>query len=284
MYLLIDVGYLMFYRYYATKLWYRRAHSDDPTDLEDVEDHKDQPDLKMVQTSAFKDMYIRRIESSIQELVSRYGTDWKNVFFCCDCPRAKIWRMQLHPVYKACRDGKVPSGIPIAAGYLQETLDRLRSEYGCAVLRVPTAEADDIVYVTRKSLLEANASASFTIVASDADYHQICEANTQLVRFDGRDAMKGSSRNREDVTDAEAPMLDLQVKIIAGDTSDNIPAITARCGPKTALRLARSSSVLSHLFQTDPSAQERYARNTKLIDMRKIPVELQETIHQLVFA
>ena len=275
----------MFYRYYATKLWYRRAHPDDAEDHEDHEDHtdhKDQPDLKMVQTSAFKNMYTRRIESSIQDLISRYGTDWTNVFFCCDCPRSEIWRMRLHPVYKACRDGKVPSGIPIAAGYLQETLDQLRSEYGCAVLRVPTAEADDIVYVTRKSLLEANTSASFTIVASDADYHQICEANTRLVRFDGRDEMKGSARNREDVIDAEAPMLDLQIKIIAGDTSDNIPAITARCGPKTAFRLARASSVLSLLFQTDPSAQEQYARNTELIDMRKIPVELQETIHQLV--
>lgn len=271
----------MFYRYYATKLWYRRAHPDDPHDSNDL-DVADDPEVKMVQTEAFKNMYTGRIESSIQGLVSRYSTDWTNVFFCCDCPRAKIWRMQLHPVYKACRDGKVPSGIGIAAGYLQETLDRLQSEYGCAVLRVPTAEADDIVYVTRKCLLEANSSASFTIVASDADYHQICEANTRLVRFDGRDSMRGSVRNQEDVTDAEAPMLDLQIKIISGDNSDNIPAITARCGPKTALRLARSSSVLSDLFQTDPSSQERYERNTQLIDMRKIPVELQEAIRQQI--
>lgn len=268
-YLLVDVGYLMFYRYYATKLWFRRAHP--------YED-----DEQMVSTPEFGDTYCKRIESCIEELIKTYQTEWGRVYFCCDCRQSTIWRMPHHPSYKSGRQGKAPTGLSTAAKLLHTTIGEISQRQGATLLRVAHAEADDIVYVTRNTIRDYLPSSTFVIVASDADYHQICDASTRLIRLDKKDAMGRSVRNLDGIHPEDAPALDLMVKILSGDASDNIPSVYPKCGPKTALKLAQESiqnpEALRKCFQTHPTAEAQYNRNRLLIDMRNIPEDIQQNI------
>ena len=61
----------------------------------------------------------------------------------------------------------------------------------------------------------------------------------------------------------------LLVKILAGDKSDNIPPVFARCGTATALRLAQNPSQLHERLAASDDAQRQYDRNVLLIDTEK---------------
>lgn len=271
-YLLVDMGYLLFYRYYATKLWWKRAHPKD-SDAKGAFTEEE-----MASDPHFEEVYRKRVRDCIEWMMHTYHIEPTRVYFCADCKRSEIWRMDTLPSYKACRDGKCPSGVGVASRYLRDEVEKLAAEWGAHYLRVPTAEADDIVYVVRKQCREANPEARFVILASDADYHQICMTDTQLIRLDKRDAMRSSTRNLDGVTAEEAPALDLLVKVISGDKSDNIPAIAPKCGPKTALRLARDPAAIEALFAKQPEARAVYEKNRGLIDMSRIPQSLQAEI------
>ena len=126
-YLAIDMGYLFFYRYHATKMWYRKAkeYIDDLSMAEDMEFQ-----------NKFKDM----IESCIQKLLKKYKTNWENVFLCRDCRRGEIWRNDIHNEYKGTRDTSKLTGLSIAAKLLKEKSFDLVRYKGVKCIGVKTAE------------------------------------------------------------------------------------------------------------------------------------------------
>ena len=265
-YLLIDCGYLFFYRYYATKLWYKRAH--EYTD-----------DLIMVKDIHFQNTFQRMIRECIQKLVKRFETCWTHVIFCRDCSRSTIWRNKNYVQYKANRDTTSLTGLPIASRLLKETIFEIVRQEGAKSIGVATTEADDIVFCAINFVKTMEPSSKYVIIASDHDYYQILDKVTSLVGLDKRDHMLSSTRVTHQLEPTKAAKIDLLVKIISGDSSDNIKPIFPRCGPKTALKLALEPELLASWFKKYPVSETRFKENQQLIDMSEIPEMLQIAIN-----
>ena len=254
-YLLIDQGYFNFFRFFAAKSWYKRRHEyiDDET---------------MANDPNFQSTLIKRVEESIASIIKNKNIPWKNVVFCRDCPQSKIWRMTHKPDYKGTRD----SNLNVKTGFalISEKITELIENYGCFRIYQESLEADDLVYLVRQYILSKLPDAQFTIITSDIDYYQICYPNTNILRLDNRDAMKKSLGN---------PELDLLVKIIQGDKSDNILSIIPKCGPKTALKYAQDPKLLDTLLESNETARTHFQNNKRLIDFSQIPTEYQNLVN-----
>ena len=182
------------------------------------------------------------------------------MIFCEDCRQIDIWRKEIFPNYKGTRtkDINVKTGFSI----IKSTIQELIKDKNCKYYSHSKLEADDIVYLYRKHCLELDNNSTFIILASDIDYYQILYPNTKLQRLDKYDAMKHFTGN---------PTRDKKIKIIMGDKSDNIQAITTKCGKKTAEKYIDDPLLLEKLFEKDPNSLDLYKRNELIIDFDKIP-------------
>ena len=79
---------------------------------------------------------------------------------------------------------------------------------------VEHAEADDIVAEFKKLIRRENPIRDIYILASDMDYLQILDEHTFLI------TCANKLLNHKSIGD---PAIDLSIKIIRGDNSDNIP-------------------------------------------------------------
>lgn len=253
-YLIVDQGYFNFFRYFAAKSWYKRRH-----DFIDDETMSNDPH--------FQATLIKRVEESIAKIIKTLNIPWKHVVFCRDCPQSQIWRMVNKPNYKGTRD----SNINVKTGFtlITEKINNLIETYGCYRIKQDHLEADDLAYLVRQYILSKQSDAQFTIITSDIDYYQICYPNTKILRLDNRDAMKNSLGN---------PELDLLVKIIQGDKSDNILSIIPKCGAKTALKYAQDPTLLETLLESNETARTNFQKNKGLIDFSQIPTDYQNLV------
>lgn len=250
-YLLVDCGYFAFYRFHAAKCWYKKAH--EYTD-----------DVAMIADEKFQKTLRKRIETSLLDMVKKLGMDISNTILCKDCPRKDIWRNTLLSTYK---EGRICNpDIGGAFTIIHQEFENLKNKYNIPIISENQCEADDIVYLVRKFLLEQDNTSKINIVASDIDYYQLVYEGTKIIRLDGRNAMNKSTGN---------PEKDLYIKIICGDKSDNIPGIYKKCGIKTALKIINNAEKFTELIANPP---EQFILNQKLIDMSMIPTELQNTV------
>ena len=85
--LFIDGSYFVFYRFYATKTWYK---------LQDIKNDYWKDDL-------FYEKFSKMFKKTLTELVKKYGIEWNNLYFAKDCPREDIWRNHHINDYKGSR-------------------------------------------------------------------------------------------------------------------------------------------------------------------------------------
>ena len=64
-----------------------------------------------------------------------------------------------------------------------------------------------------------------------------------------------------------------------GDTSDNIPSVFPKCGPKTALKCIEDPEFFKKKMSSCPTSQEQYELNKKLVDFNEIPLELKREFY-----
>jgi 5'-3' exonuclease len=64
---------------------------------------------------------------------------------------------------------------------------------------------------------------------------------------------------------------DLKIKIIMGDTSDNIPSVFPKCGLKTAQKCIEDEEFFKKKMANNPVYYEQYKLNEKLVSFDKIP-------------
>jgi 5'-3' exonuclease len=72
------------------------------------------------------------------------------------------------------------------------------------------------------------------------------------------------------------PIDDLEIKIIMGDTSDNIPSVFPKCGPKTAQKCVEEPEFFKKKMADNPEYYRQYELNKKLINFDNIPENLVE--------
>ena len=129
-------------------------------------------------------------------------------------------------------------------------------------LRLNGTEADDIIATVTKN--EPNKE--IICISTDKDFQQLYRRKN----FRQYNAVK------RDWMDCMNPDIALQIKVLTGDSSDNIPPVRKGIGIKTAQKMINNGTV--DLFLSDPTINENYVRNKALIDMDMIPEDIQQGI------
>ena len=261
--MIVDASYCSFYRYYATILWYKRANPENKVD-NTYEWHKD---------SIFMDKYEKIYLNSLIKLKKKFNIPIKNIIFAIDCPRNSIWRMELYPEYKGNRkisDKKFnPSMLEVFKYTKYNIIPKLVKNYDIKMISCESAEADDIAAVLSKHISSIMPTREIYIVTNDYDYLQLLDDKIHLYNLKNKCLKEKSLGSKK---------LDLGVKILMGDPSDNIKRCIPKCGKKTAIKYLENPELLEKAFQKFPSAREKYELNKTLIDFQCIPDNIQENI------
>jgi 5'-3' exonuclease len=135
-----------------------------------------------------------------------------------------------------------------------------------AILKHPKLEADDCIALSVKHLTNKYPDCQIYIITSDRDYLQLASPNVHLFNLAFKNiAEKSSTGNAKD---------DLEIKIIMGDTSDNIPAVFPKCGLKTAQKCIEDQEFFKKKMAGNSEYYAQYELNKKLVDFNNIPEQL----------
>lgn len=244
--LLIDFSYFCIYRYYALMSWFKLSETDYDETL-------------------FFEKYKRLFVLNINKAIKHFKIKKHNVVLVGDCGRKTIWRLNVYEKYKENRDklderdnAINPKVFTVIYNEIVPDLKKMGMQYVCVEL----LEADDIVYrITRK--IDNN----IVILTNDNDYLQMINERIRIVNLPSFKSIHKRCTG--------CPEKDLRLKILCGDTSDNIPSLM---GKKQAMKLIDRDEESLYEYLTQHNLTERYEMNKKLIDMRMVPEELMEKV------
>ena len=250
-FILIDISYFIFYRYYALISWWKLAKPDDnlgnPYDNEEF-------------VEKFKKTFIEKIN----EIPKKLKIKEFKLLGAKDCSRSNIWRNELYNDYKGNRiyDDDFMGGPFFNIGL------NILKELNIPILFNEKLEADDCIAIYTREMSNEN---NIFIIANDMDYLQLLNSNVKIFNLKFKDISQSSkwSGNAEQ---------DLFTKIVIGDKSDNIPALFTKCGPKKALHYFNNRNEFEEILKKE-NALENFERNKKLVDFREIPEHLQEEFY-----
>ena len=237
-FIFVDGSYYNFYRYYALSTWWRNAYPEEPLD----DPYKNE---KFVEK--FKKTHVENL-LNIPKKLKIHKTTNPILIVGKDCKREHIWRNELFPNYKGTR------GLFIKGG-------------AKAILKHPKLEADDCIALSVKLLVNRYPQCHIYIITSDRDYLQLNAHNVDLYNL----SFKNIAENKNSTGDAK---MDLEIKIIMGDTSDNIPSVFPKCGPKTAEKCVEDPEFFKKKMADNPAYYAQYELNKKLVSFDRIPEEL----------
>jgi 5'-3' exonuclease len=259
-FIFIDGSYFCFYRYHSLLTWWKNAF---PEDLDVLQNPH--------QNDKFVDKFKKTFIDHIQKIPKNLKLDKTInpiIIVGKDCKRENIWRNQLFPNYKANRlqnDGFM--GGPFFKMVYE---DNLFIEGGAqTILQHPKLEADDCIAIYVKYLLNTYSTCNIYIITSDRDYLQLNADNVNLYNL----AYKNIAENKSSTGNSE---YDLEIKIIMGDSSDNIPSVFPKCGAKTAQKCIDNPDFFQKKIDDNPKHIKQYELNKLLVDFKNIPYNLQE--------
>jgi 5'-3' exonuclease len=254
-FIFVDGSYYCFHRYFALQQWWKNANPEDP--LEDP-----------YQNATFVEKYKKTFVNNLKEIPKKLKID-KNanpiMIVGRDCKRDYIWRNELFPKYKATRTQEGFMGGPFFKMVYEE--DLFVKGGAKALLKHPRLEADDCIAISVKHLLNKYPECSIYIITSDRDYLQLNAPNVKLYNL----AFKNIAESKSSTGNAKN---DLEIKIIMGDTSDNIPSVFPKCGPKTAQKCIEDPGFFKKKMSENAAYYTQYELNKKLVDFNCIPEEL----------
>jgi 5'-3' exonuclease len=253
-FIFVDGSYFCFYRFYALLNWWRNAYPDEPL----VE-----PFQNIIFVEKFKKIFIETLRQLSKNLKLDKTTN-PILVVGKDCKRENIWRMDLFSQYKANRQNDGFIGSPFFKMVYEE---KLFQEGGAqAILSHPKLEADDCIAISVKYLLSKYPLCQIYIITSDKDYLQLNAHNVKLYNLAFKNiADKSSTGNSKN---------DLEIKIIMGDISDNIPSVFPKCGPKTAQKCIEDPGFFKKKMSDNEAYYKQYELNSKLVNFDNIPIEL----------
>ena len=190
---------------------------------------------------------------------------------CCDSP--KNWRKQSFPEYKANRKKKRETDTTDWTSlfeFLHQMIDDLRNYFPYKVIKVESAEADDIIAV----LTQEEMKNPTTIISSDKDF-------IQLQKYEGvqqwspltKDWVKGD------------PEASLWEKLVKGDAGDGVPNILS--SDDTFIVEGKRQRPISkkkmEMWKEDRSSwtdemHRNFNRNEMMVDLEKTPESIRINI------
>lgn len=258
-YILIDMSYFIFYRYYALINWWKHAKPDNPLDI-----------TKAFENKEFMDKFEKTILEKLKEIPKRLklnkgskknGKNKNEIVMLAakDCHRKEIWRNEYFDKYKEQRE---LDDYFMVGPFFEKAYELLNSE-SIPILFHPKLEGDDCIAIMTEHL---KPNYNIYIVANDMDYLQLSSENVTIINLKYKlitDSKKWSGEAKKD----------LFCKIVMGDKSDNIPSIFKKCGPKTAIKCYEDEEYFNTKLKKE-NGYENFNKNKKLIDFNEIPIEL----------
>ena len=167
-YLIIDISYFNFYRYYALKTWYKNAYPDD--NFEQGYDYSQNI------------IFMKKFEKMFHQHISKYKKKFKpnKTIFARDCKRQDIWRCAFFKDYKGTRDAMYTKNKFMGGKVFKHSYDHIIPKLlskDTIQIKIPQLEADDIIYLSVKKILKKNPNAHINIISSDHDLLQILDNN-----------------------------------------------------------------------------------------------------------
>lgn len=209
--------------------------------------------------------HVRKFKHEYGEVVVAYDSD-------------SYWRRERFPHYKANRK-KSREKSPFDWTSIFACMDTLREEFKqylpYKVLDVPGAEADDIIGCLT---LEQSMGTKVLILSGDKDFVQL--------QMSIADVTQHSPFLKAAIVDKQ-PELTLKQHIIRGDSGDGIPNILSpddvfvsggRQKPIQEKRVIEWLQKQPEAFCSTETMLRNYKRNEELIDLRRIPADIQKRI------
>lgn len=254
----VDGSYYNFYRYYALLNWWKNVNPEEPLD-------------DPYQNEAFVEKFKKTHVENLKQIPKRLKLG-KNVnpivIVGKDCKRENIWRMALFDKYKTNRANGKENGFMGGSFFKMAYEQELFYKGGAkAILKHPNLEADDCIAISVKNLLNRYPACHIYIITSDKDYLQLKAPNVHLYNL----AYKNIAENKSSTGNAQN---DLEIKIIMGDTSDNIPSVFPKCGPKTAQKCIDDPEFFKKKMDNNPEYYKQYELNKILVNFDNIPENL----------
>jgi 5'-3' exonuclease len=263
--LFVDLGYASFYRFYATKTWYKFSHPEEDINSIVWEDNEEF-------MTKFEKMFIESLDNVRKSL----NINWENVILAKDCARNTIWRLEYYDQYKKTREAaQIKSGFNghnVFRHISKNIIPKLVSEYKVKTIRSDNAEADDVVACLTKIF---NIDQIY-ILANDTDYLQITSDRVHLIDF------KCKERKCED------SKRELWFKILGGDTSDNIPSCIIdqkiiypsrnsrfiKCSKKVINEIMNWDNWMEKVKMDNMIENNQQILNEKIISFDNIPINI----------
>lgn len=186
------------------------------------------------------------------------------------------WRYSIYPEYKAHRKVQ-KSKSKLKYDEFYEAMSRFIESVKTAfsnmyVIQMKGAEADDTIAVLSKYAFKYD---EVIIISNDGDMHQLISDNVN--QYD---------MSTQSMVECLNPKKELELKILQGDSSDNIKGIRKGVGIKTAEKILDMGLDiwLDKLELTNLEKKvvhENHERNTKLINFDYIPSEIKNEIMRI---
>ena len=258
-FIFVDGSYFIFYRYYALLQWWSRAFPEEK--LED-------PYLNEIFVEKFKKTFVENLKNIHKKLKLDKKIN-PILIVGKDCKRENIWRNKLFTDYKATRINEGFKGGPFFKMVYEDEL--FQKGGSKAILCHPNLEADDCIALSVKHITNKYKMCQVYIITSDRDYLQLNSHNVYLYNLSFKNIAKNKSSTGN-------PIVDLEIKIIMGDTSDNIPSVFPKCGPKTAQKCIEDPEFFKKKIAENSEYYKQYELNKILVSFDKIPQELASEI------
>lgn len=242
--LFIDLGYLFHYRFHATRRNMMFAYKNKMEELNNMDE------------ATHRAIFFNHLDQQLGKLFKKMKINKEHVFFCKDARNSTLWRTKLYPEYKANRGTIDPKYFEWMTDMYQHI-----KKYG-NILELESSEADDLVHLSIKQVLQKYPTKNIIIYASDKDYCQILD----------RPSIKLIDANEKEIIGSNyyGSQIHLWTKILTGDTADNIPPVLKGCGAKTAEKLLTDFNKFKQ-WTIDNNCREKIKFNRKLVSFDKIP-------------
>ena len=168
---------------------------------------------------------IKKIYTSVTNASYKYG----NTILINDCRRSDNWRRDQFKFYKDTRTSRdivtnyLNFNGKVVEEFWKSIFPVLKNSLGIRVLNIPTLEADDLAYFIKLKVRQLLPTTELIIITRDYDYLQLVDEKTSIFNFEG---INLNTRG------FGSPQLNLVMKIMTGDASDNISPIFYGCGEK----------------------------------------------------
>ena len=255
-FIFVDGSYYCFYRYFALQQWWKNAYPEETLD-------------DPIQNKKFVDKFRKTFVENLQQIPNKLKINKDPVkpimIVGKDCKRENIWRNEIFNNYKSNRKNGPEDGFMGGPFFKMAYEEELFQKGGAkAILKHPRLEADDCIALSVKYLSNKYPLCKIYIITSDRDYLQLNADNVDLftLTYKNLTDSKTATGNAKD---------DLRIKIIMGDSSDNIPSVFPKCGIKTAQKCIEDEEFFKKKMNNNEEYYKRYKLNEQLIDFNMIP-------------